>query len=137
MAMTHRAMLRQVLAAQDAQAAELQLLINEGQWSFEGSIGRAMMQAINEGRCVLGPEPAWDYWGNRIPSRYEVKPTTKGGIPYAYKALTYAENRYDMEHWDEPMDGPEDDEPYDDDFDELDDEADDCALASPDEEEEE
>ena len=92
MAMTHKNMLRQVLAAQDDQTAELQYLINEGQWSFEGSIGRAMMQAINEGRCVLGPQPAWDYWGNRIPARSEVIPSTKGGIVYAYKALTYAED---------------------------------------------
>lgn len=91
MAMTHKAMLKAVLDAQDAQAAELQLLINEGQWSFEGSIGRAMMQAINEGVCVLGPHPAYDYWGNRIPARSEVIPTTKGGIVYAYNMLTYKE----------------------------------------------
>jgi hypothetical protein len=89
MAMTHKAMLRQVLDAQDASDAGLQDLIDAGAWGLEGSIGRAMMQAINEGRCVLGPEPAWDYYGNRIPSRYEVKPSTKGGVLYAYKMLTY------------------------------------------------
>ncbi len=37
------------------------------------------------------------------------------------ETVWYAENRYDMEHWDEEMDGPEDDEPFDDDFDELED----------------
>jgi len=46
-----------------------------------------MMQAIREGRCVLGALPAWDYWGNRIPSRDEVKPNTQGGVVYAYRAL--------------------------------------------------
>ena len=92
MAMTHKEMLRQVLASQDESERELQRLIDGGVWGLEGYMGRAMMQAINEGVCVLGPEPVWDYWGNRIPSRNEVKPSTKGGILYAYKALTYAED---------------------------------------------
>jgi hypothetical protein len=37
-----------------------------------------MMAAIEEGRCLLGPQPAQDAWGNRIPSRTEVEPGTKG-----------------------------------------------------------
>jgi hypothetical protein len=57
----------------------LQRAINGGEaWKFQGSYGRAMMAAIEEGRCLLGPQPAQDAWGNRIPSRTEVEPGTKG-----------------------------------------------------------
>lgn len=57
----------------------LQRAINGGEaWKFQGSYGRAMMAAIEEGRCLLGPQPAEDAWGNRIPSRTEVEPGTKG-----------------------------------------------------------
>lgn len=47
-------------------------------WKFQGSYGRAMMAAIDEGRCMLGTEPTRDYYRNRIPSRTEVKDGTKG-----------------------------------------------------------
>lgn len=58
----------------------LQRAINGGQaWKFQGSYGRAMMAAIEDGRCLLGPLPAEDAWGNRIPGRDEVEPGTKGG----------------------------------------------------------
>lgn len=77
--------LETVLAAQDDDAVALQRMIDAGMWSLEGSMGRAMMAAIEDGRCVLGPEPAWDYWGNRIPSRDEVKPGSLGSIEYAAK----------------------------------------------------
>jgi hypothetical protein len=57
----------------------LQRAINDGEaWKFQGSYGRAMMAAIEDGRCLLGPQPAQDAWGNRIPSRAEVEPGTKG-----------------------------------------------------------
>jgi hypothetical protein len=57
----------------------LQRAINGGEaWKFQGSYGRAMMAAIEEGRCLLGPQPAEDAWGSRIPSRTEVEPGTKG-----------------------------------------------------------
>jgi hypothetical protein len=62
----------------DRETFALQRLIDAGQWRLEGSIGRAMMDAIEAGRCTLGPKPAWDYWGNRIPSKHEVQPGTKG-----------------------------------------------------------
>lgn len=62
---------------------ELQKAINSGTaWSFQGSYGRTMMAALEAGYCVLGREPARDYWGNRIPSRDEVKPGTKGSYEY-------------------------------------------------------
>lgn len=57
----------------------LQRAINCGEgWKFQGSYGRAMMAAIEEGYCLLGPQPAQDAWGSRIPSRTEVEPGTKG-----------------------------------------------------------
>ena len=59
--------------------AELQQAINGGvAWKFQGSYGRAMMDAINAGKCLLGLKPAKDYWGNVIPSRLQVKDYTKG-----------------------------------------------------------
>lgn len=60
----------------------LQTLINSGTWGLQGSYGRAMMDAIESGYCALGTEPARDYWGNRIPSRDEVEPGTKGSVEF-------------------------------------------------------
>lgn len=61
----------------------LQRAINSGSaWSLQGSYGRAMMTAIEDGYCMLGRQPARDYWGSRIPSRDEVKAGTKGSPEY-------------------------------------------------------
>lgn len=60
------------------QCAALQRAINGGNWSLQGSYGRAMMGAIESGQCMLGEKPARDYWGNRIPARSEVQAGTKG-----------------------------------------------------------
>jgi hypothetical protein len=69
----------------------LQHLINTGTWSLEGSTGRAMMSAIEAGVCALGPEPAFDYWGNRIPSRDEVEAGTKGSVEFVLAHSPYGE----------------------------------------------
>ena len=58
--------------------AAIQRQINDGQWSLQGSHGRTMMEAIREGRCLLGTKSATDYWGNIIPAREEVKEGTHG-----------------------------------------------------------
>ena len=58
--------------------ASIQRAINGGLWSLQGSYGRTMMQAISDGWCLLGTESFNDYYGNRIPSRTEVKEGTKG-----------------------------------------------------------
>lgn len=56
-----------------------QALIDSGDaWRLEGSVGRNAMALIEAGKCTLGPEAHLDYWGNRIPSKFEVKPGTKG-----------------------------------------------------------
>lgn len=63
---------------------DLQALINSGMaWRLEGSVGRAAMDAIEAGICVLGEVGHRDYWGNYIPSRHEVQAGTKGSIEYA------------------------------------------------------
>ena len=61
-----------------------QELINTGMaWHLEGSVGRHCMAAIESGRAILGREGNRDYWGNYVPSRYEVHPGTKGSLLYA------------------------------------------------------
>lgn len=60
----------------------IQRAINAGAWSFQGSYGRAMMEAISYGYCLLGTKSARDYWGNTIPSRDDVKQGSKGSFDY-------------------------------------------------------
>lgn len=64
----------------------LQELIDSGMaWRLEGSVGRAAMRAIEDGECVLGEIGHKDYWGNYVPSRYEVEAGTKGSMEYAQR----------------------------------------------------
>jgi hypothetical protein len=64
-------------------ALDIQSLIDTGiGWHLEGSIGRACMEAINAGQAMLGEKSHRDYFGNRIPSRYEVEPGTPGSPEY-------------------------------------------------------
>lgn len=61
----------------------IQRAINSGTaWSLQGSYGRAMMDAISSGYCMLGRTRARDYWGNTIPSRDDVQEGTKGSRGY-------------------------------------------------------
>lgn len=61
----------------------VQRAINSGiAWRFQGSYGRGMMDSIQLGACMLGKDPCLDYWGNRIPSRDEVKEGTPGSYEY-------------------------------------------------------
>ena len=70
------------------QAVTLQKLINEGSaWSFQGSYGRSMMEAINAGICMLGIQSHRDYYGNKIPSRDEVEQGTKGSYQFVVDNL--------------------------------------------------
>lgn len=63
--------------------ASLQRAINSLEaWKLQGSYGRAMMGAIEDGRCMLGRQDTRDYWGNHIPSREQVKEGTKGSRSY-------------------------------------------------------
>lgn len=65
---------------------DLQGLIDSGMaWRLEGSVGRAAMRAIEEGECILGEVGHRDFWGNYVPSRYEVEAGTKGSVEYAQR----------------------------------------------------
>jgi hypothetical protein len=64
----------------------IQRAINSGSaWSFQGSYGRAMMDAIKGGYCLLGHSQARDYYGNTIPSRDDVQEGTKGSYEYVIR----------------------------------------------------
>lgn len=71
--------------ATDAEIAEAyQALIDNGQaWRLEGYVGRTAMRLIEAGACVLGEVGHHDFWGNYVPSRYEVEDGTKGSVEYA------------------------------------------------------
>ena len=63
----------------------IQKAINGGAWSMQGSYGRAMMEAITSGHCMLGRDQCRDYYGNTIPSRDDVQQGTKGSYNYVIK----------------------------------------------------
>jgi hypothetical protein len=66
----------------------IQSLIDSGMaWRLEGFVGRQCMSAIEAGEAVLGPEPHRDYYGNRVPSRHEVVPGTKGSVLFHHNAV--------------------------------------------------
>ena len=64
----------------------VQKAINDGLWGLQGSYGRTMMDAIEQGYCVLGRKGCRDYYGNYIPSRDEVQDGTKGSVGYVFNA---------------------------------------------------
>lgn len=72
----------------------IQRAINSGMWGLQGSYGRTMMAAIEQGLCLLGKQPARDYYGNRIPSRDEVQAGTKGS--YEFSARNHGTEWADM-----------------------------------------
>ena len=64
-------------------AVALQVMINSGAgWRMQGSYGRAMMDAIRAGDCMLGEEEREDYWGHPIPARGQLKKGTMGSREY-------------------------------------------------------
>lgn len=58
----------------------IQRAINSGMWGLQGSYGRAMMDAVRNGACMLGRAGARDYYGNYIPGRDEIA----DGFPGSY-----------------------------------------------------
>lgn len=62
----------------------IQKRIDDGSiWKFEGSIGRSAMNLLEQGVCILPTERTNDYYGNTIPSRYDIKSNTKGSFSNA------------------------------------------------------
>jgi hypothetical protein len=60
-------------------AFNCQTLINSGlAWKLEGHVGRTCMAAIENGDSMLGLKGYRDYYGNYVPSRFEVQEGTKG-----------------------------------------------------------
>ena len=67
----------------NSEIKQYQQLINSGQaWRMEGSVGRTAMSLIESGDCILGTVGHRDYYGNYVPSRFEVQSGTKGSIAY-------------------------------------------------------
>ena len=82
----------------------IQRLINSGMaWRMEGAIGRECMLAIETGRAMLGTEGKQDFWGNYIPSHYEVEAGTKGSFDYVVDrmGMDHAQAMADVD--DDPM----------------------------------
>lgn len=64
----------------------LQRQINSGLiWRLQGSAGRAAMEAIRSGHCILGRKACADYYGNQVPGRKDVQDGTKGSVGFAAK----------------------------------------------------
>jgi len=69
----------------------LQGMIDNGTaWKMEGSCGRAAMQALESGACFLPEQAFSDYWGNRVPSRNDLKEGSKGTMS---NAVNFWENQ--------------------------------------------
>jgi hypothetical protein len=67
----------------DDTIAMFQSMINSGMaWKLQGSYGREAMSLIESGQCILGEVGHNDYYGNYVPSRFEVKAGTKGSVEY-------------------------------------------------------
>ena len=70
-------------ATEDETIAAYQELVNSGDaWRLEGHVGRTAMSLIEAGLITLGEVGHRDYWGNYVPSRYEVEPGTKGSAEF-------------------------------------------------------
>lgn len=71
---------QQIKAHQKEQGYDqMQFLINNGMaWQMEGHIGREAMELLRCGACMLPKKAHRDYYGNRIPSRDELKSGTLG-----------------------------------------------------------
>jgi hypothetical protein len=57
----------------------IQAMINSGDcWKLEGSVGRYASNLLDVGVCMLPKKHMKDYYGNRVPSRDDLKSGTKG-----------------------------------------------------------
>ena len=64
--------------------AFMQHLIDNGEgWKVQSELARAIMKALADGTCVLGPVAHRDYHNRVVPARTEVEPGAKGSLAYA------------------------------------------------------
>ena len=64
--------------------AFLQNLIDNGEgWKVQSDLARAIMLALEDGTCVLGPVAHRDYNNHVVPARTDVEPGAKGSLVYA------------------------------------------------------
>ena len=69
-------------------SADMQALVNSGMaWRLEGSVGRACMAALKAGYIMCGTEAKRDYWGNVVPSRYDLQAGTFGTFDFVAEAM--------------------------------------------------
>jgi len=61
----------------------IQAQINDGSaWTLEGSVGRACVRSLENGETMLPKTGKRGAYNNYIPSRYDVKPGTKGSFKH-------------------------------------------------------
>jgi hypothetical protein len=59
-------------------------LIDNGRvWSLEGTAGRTASDLLEAGICFLPEIRHYDYWGNIVPARSDLKAGTKGTLENA------------------------------------------------------
>jgi hypothetical protein len=76
----------------------MQSMIESGMvWSMEGSMGRYAMELLQCGACMLPKKSYRDYYGNKIPSRDELKDGTKGTYGNSVKFYTELADKDDAE----------------------------------------
>lgn len=64
----------------------MQRQINAGDiWHLQGSMGRAAMDAIKSGKCLVGREARKDFYGNVVPGRDMLEQGTKGTRDFVAK----------------------------------------------------
>lgn len=77
-------------ASPEEHAEAMQILINNGTaWHFEGAVGREAMDLLDAGHCMLPQQAYRDAYGNRVPSRDDLEPGTKG--TYQWVAINHGE----------------------------------------------
>ena len=86
--------IERIAELQDANGLkEMQDMINSGQaWLMEGSYGRAAMQNLELGACMLPEVRHKDYYGNPIPSRKDMVQGTKGTLEHSINFWDRFEN---------------------------------------------
>lgn len=71
-------------------------------WKMEGSAGRAAMDLLEAGICMLPKERLKDYWGSTVPSRDDLEPGSKGTFKNCAEFWGDPDNYENMEEIDNP-----------------------------------